>query len=554
MKNRMKDKISEYLSKPIVYAILLNAVFLILSIACFHPHFEEIDDTIMSFILEGVYGRTGDVHLVYINSCMGILLKGLYTFVPLVKWYTLFQYFFLFISFTIITWILSKRMYHGKWMAALFLLLFFYEGYVSVQYTKTAAIVAVAGYLLIFNGLRQDKKVQLSAGVVLGLFGALYRFEMFLLVTAFMFGVGLWELYCEDKKKSFMRRGVLTFASLFLLVGFFECLDMEEYQRDTDWKEYMEFNDARTELLDYRYDILDYSKYGEQLLNENISQNDALLYLTWQFGDDRVFQNQIIEDILALGEERKIDVKMCRALAENLYGEFFVASATMLGGVFLLLWIILSDRKCKLLWIYSTVMLFASLCYFQYSGRWSHRIVFAAWFAYLVIMMLYSDVENKKTMHGMAAILIFLNIGLLFASVTEYRDYMRNEPKAEALLEYTQSQKDSLYLIDTFTDQNSHKYDIFKTFESGCFSNRAYFGGWLTNSPIYLQVTEAFGYQNAYEALQKNTEGNVYLIDNCYPEEKLLFIEEHYGEKLSLEPFENVGGYQIYRVTKEQLE
>ena len=67
-------------------------------------------------------------------------------------------------------------------------------------------------------------------------------------------------------------------------------------------------------------------------------------------------------------------------------------------------------------------------------------------------------------------------------------------------------------------------------------------------------MTKAFGYQNAYEALQKNTDGNVYLIDNCYPEEKLLFIEEHYGEKLSLKPFENVGGYQIYRVTKEQLE
>lgn len=551
----MKKKIKKYLEMPIVFSVLMNALFLVLSLVCFHPHFEENDDVIISFILEGVYGSAGEYHLVYINSCLGALLKTFYALIPLVKWYTLMQYLLLFIAFTAITWILSQKVNNGKLMAVLFLLFSFYEGYVSLQYTKTAAIIVVAGYLLIFSGLRQNKRGQLLLGGVLGLCGALYRFEIFLLVSVFMLGVGLWELYCyRGERKSVIRRGVITFASLFLLVGLLKYADWTNYQHDTNWREYMEFNEARTDLLDYQYDLLDYAEHGEQLSALDVSQNDAMLYLTWQFGDDRVFHQQLIADLLAIDNGKMIDIKMCKAFVENLYNEFFTVNAAMLGGVLLLLWMITSDKKNKLLWIYSLAVLCLSLCYFQYSGRWSHRIVFAAWFAYLAIMMLYSDVESKQTMHGMAAILIFLNIGLLFTSVTVYRDYIRNEAKAEALAEYTQSQKDYLYLIDTFTDQNSYKYDIFKVYESGCFSNRAYFGGWLTNSPIYRQVTKAFGYQNAYEALQKNTDGNVYLIDNCYPEEKLLFIEEHYGEKLSLEPFENVGGYQIYRVTKEQLE
>ncbi len=547
----MRERIKRYTGKPIVFSILLNATFLLVAILCFRPYFEENDDVIISFILEGVYGKT-DYHLVYINTCLGVLLKALYTVLPLIKWHTVFQYLLLFISFTAITWILVKHKNHGKWLALLFLLLSFYEGYVSLQYTKTAAVIVVAGFLLIFCGLRSNHKLQYIIGIVLCLFGALYRFEIFLLITAFMFGVGLWELYHnKEEKRKYILRSAIVFAILFVLVILSKYLDMAQYRSDAAWKEFTEFNDARTDLLDYRYDLLDYEEYAEQLMALHVSENDALLYLTWQFADDRVFNQQLITDLLAENSIRKVDIQLCKAFVENLYREFFVVSAAMLGGVLLLAWIFFSERKrFSSLWIYLTMILAAGLCYFQYSGRFSHRLVFAAWFAYLVIVLLYSEMEIKQSLSGLTAILIFLNIGMLFTSITDYHDYSRSQMEPEVLSEYTQSNADNLYLMDTFTDQNSYKYDVFKVYEPGCYANRAYFGGWLCHSPIYAQITDAFGYQNTFEALQENRNDNVYLIDNCYPEEKLLYIEEHYGEKISLQPVENVGGYQVYRIVQ----
>ena len=576
------NKIKKFLNSPIVFSVLLNAAVLLVSVTLFKPFFEENDDALISMIAEGAYG-TRETHLIYTNVILGSIYKCLYSVSPAIRWHAVIQYAFLFIAFTALTYIIQYSGCHGtesgiknrmnKSMAAILVLSMFYEVYVSIQYSKTAVTVCAIGYVLLLYGagMKEEKLLTIkraslnileAVGFILLIYGMMLRDSSFLLASLLMLPVCLYEFISSVRRK--FRIYILIFAPVLIWFIAVKAIDANAYRTDAAWKGFMEYNDTRMDLLDYRYDLMDRNKYGDRLEAEGISENDALIYLTWQFGDDSVLDTQKMKEILKDAPPRWSVVSCLKALAQHIYEDVLILDPMIVGTLFILIFAAMalyrSGNRVLLLLTASQMIVFCGiLVYYEYCGRWSHRIVFAALLAMMIsllrIWMISCDVKENTDVYRCTyeyayAVVILSCISVLLGNRLDYNKYVREMPDYSGFFKSISGDKDTLYIADTFTFQYAYKYDVFKSYGEGSLDNFVVVGSWFVNSPLTRGITTRYGYSNPVRALamvsdaeaeaqtaaEENTEEDglktkrVVLVDNMYPEEKLLYINEHYGD------------------------
>ena len=592
-----------FLEKRAVFALALNTVFLLAALFLFRPFFEETDDSSLAMIAEGAFGSRCP-YLIYTNIMYGRLLTLLYALIPSVRWHSVLQYIFCFISFTLITYLLDGYR-NGRLISALLLLSSFYEIYVSLQYSKTAALICLAGYIsLIFatgaksagepdrhdlkfvpegtvcrqNGAK-ERVFLFAAGALLLIFGLCLRKECFFLATLFagIFIAGIWirELSLRGRGaikeliKSYMKTFVPVFAVSFGLI----LLNTLACQSDGEWVRFTEYNDTRTELIDYRFDLLDYERYGEELEALGVSENDALLYLTWQFGDDSVFSVSKMREILdapfAQGKLRWVET--AKSFVRHIYDDILTFNPAFMGLMILAgaciagLWEKYRNEKRKggVLSYYPVLFLcsaalFVILVYFELSRRWSHRIIYAAFLMAMVILsfevcLLWAESSVKEYTAIPAGVICISVLTACLGNHFDHNSYLRSVPEVNDYIACVSGDKERLYVADTFTFQDSFKYKVFEPLKEGELGNFVLAGSWYVNSPITRAVTSAFGYDNPYEALRA-ADDRVILSDNIYAAEKLLYLKEHYGEGFKLSEPSERAGIKEYRVIRESEE
>ena len=577
------EKLRKFLNIPIVFSVVLNAAVLLISVTLFKPFFEENDDAFISMIAEGAYGAK-EVHLIYTNVILGSVYKYLYSAYPAIRWHSVLQYVFLFIAFTSLTYIIQYtgsdggkngiqgedkgEIPHGiknrinKPVAALLVLSMFHEVYVSVQYSKTAAVVCAVGYVLLLYGagMRESGRLTISraalntleaTGFLLLIYGMMLRDSSFLLASLLMLPVCLYEFITSVSskiKRHALRIYIFTFVPVLIWFVAVKAVDSQTYKTDAAWNDFMEYNDTRMELLDYRYDLLDYNKYGRRLESLGISENDALLYLTWQFGDDSVLDMAKMTEVLSDAPARWSVVSCLKALAQHIYEDVLILDPMIVGTLFFTISAVtaLYRRRNRLLLsaMASQLIVFCGiLVYYEYCGRWSHRIVFAAMLVTTVgllrIWMKSAD-DTEDIVTGRYtyayAVVILSCISVLLGNRLDYNRHARELPDYSGFFGSIGEDKDTLYIADTFTFQYAYKYDVFKAYGEGSLDNFAAVGSWFVNSPLTRGITMRYGYSNPFRALAMvsehgaDTETGVVLIDNMYAAEKLMYINEHYGE------------------------
>jgi len=520
--------------------------------------------------------------------------------IPSVRWHTVIQYFFIFIAYTSGTYAISKHRY-GIGLSLAAVLSTFYEMYVSLQYTKTAAFMTAVGLVMIYEYVRDakafdrsgktviqepgralfiERKVFAILGIIYMIYGALLRPEAFLIACIPMFFVGCLEL----TRTRLVINYVITLVPTFALVVFFIFINNLVYSSDADWSEFMTYNKARMQLTDYRHDLLHYPTNGEKLAELGISENDAMLIVTYQFGDDEVFDTSCMETIADSFDIKALNLQVFKNLWENI-GIEIMRMTVILPALFLLIILLIctiisersrsdakaiSEARMKLLAMLCMGLLCAmALIYFQYSGRWSHRLVGA-----LVIPTIYSicymldsstlQIEDRGIIFGgnvkdragiFITIIIMLSIGVSGLNCINNRnDYIENRAVIEEknqVTDYFVNNKETLFVIDTFTFQNSFKYDVFTAYEEGSFDNVVSCGSWFMNSPITKKVCNKYGYTNPYDALL-DSNGSAVLLDTYFPNEKALFLTEHYGKLYNAVNVGSIGSITEFKM--ESLE
>lgn len=581
----------------IAYSILFNVIILVIALTVFVPFFEEIDDTHIAMLSEGAYGNN-EWRLIYVNVILGKLYTGLARLFPMVRWHCVLQYVFVFISYVMVTYVISKHK-HGYLMSATMVIATFYELYVSLQYTKTASFITASGVILFFEYVRNTKKLDnisrevsvedkvlrkenivfVCVGILLIYYGSLLRVEAALIACVPLFFIGCLELVRTKKILNYL----MIFIPTFVLVFSGIVVNTNAYRIDSEWNDFMRYNKARMQLTDYRYDILYYPDNGERLAEMGITENDALMIVTIQFADDNIYSTEYMENISNVFGKKPFNLKVFRmlygAIKEEIMKGTVIVPALILFVIILFATIIteksrshpesITDARLKLAAsILMGLICAAAVIYFEYSGRWSHRLIGALFVpAVLGISYMLDGGVNYKETKGIVfggnikdKTVLFLIISCVVITLFNGLNLYRNQVVYKNSLDQYKlgkdeqkeiaSDKDNLYVFDTFTFQYAFKYDVFKPNYVGELDNFVSCGSWFINSPITRKQCQKFSYNNPYEALRSGA-SNVVLLDNCYPKEKALFLTEHYGDTFKEVKIKEQNGFNFYKMELE---
>lgn len=594
------EKISKFSLRKLIASIVINAVVLIASVLVFVPFFEEIDDVHVAMIAEGAYG-TPEWHLIYPNFILGKLYVLLQSIAPMIRWHVILQYVFIYVGYVLLIYILFKHK-RGKYMVVPAILSTFYELYVSIQYTKTAAFVCSVGMLLIFEYVRNKAKVNLArkeiltfdakgtsiedvmyltAALVLIVYGTLLRPESFFIAAVPISAVGIVELL---RTKEFIRY-MCVFVPVLLAVFLLSFFNSYVYSKESNWASFMSYNKARMQLNDYRYDILDFTKYEAKLAELNVSENDALAILTYQFGDDNVLSYERMKEIRDAFPSKSVSYELFANLFEHLVNEFLTHYLIFVGalglGMAYIVAIItdrsksnpgfITDSRRKVLGLVIMIATCgAAIFYFEYSGRFSHRLmasvliptVFAI--CYITDSLPIRENESKivfggnrsdKTLLLSVAFSVMSVIACMLLYIGNVRDYNEYLLIDGVIYEdligiLDDNEEECLYIADTFTFQNAFKYRTFYSEQRCAFDSFVTCGSWFVNSPITKTITQRYGYDNPYDALRSGND-KVVLLDNSGLDCKLLFLKEHYGKVYEAVPLENTRKINVYAIREK---
>lgn len=590
------NRISKFSWKKFIFSVVFNGAVLVAALLIFVPFFEEIDDTHIAMIVEGAFG-VKEWHVVYPNVIIGRLYVLLQTLAPTVRWHVILQYVFIYVAYVFGTYVISKHK-RGIFISIASVLATFYELYVSVQYTKSAAFVSAVGFLLIFEYVRNvtnlanvndtilstknkgkslENKVFVVVAFILVIYGALLRPESVFIAAVPAAAAGILELL---RTKNIIKY-LISFGPLFAIVVLLHVFNSYVYSMDLEWSDFMKYNQARMQLNDYRYDILDFTKYADELNSLNVSENDALAILTYQFGDDNILSYERLAEIRAPFPARHFGYMTFANLFENLVNEIlrsYTLLVGMAGIVLVLIASIVTDRsksspgfikdsRRKLIYMVLTALFCgAAIIYFQYSGRYSHRLIGAIVIPTIFIVcfeidsifirendskIIFGGNKNDVTMSAgivISVVLIGLNGLYYLNNVNEFAAWQSENAPILRELEEMSKDKSTLYVADTFTFQNIHKFDLFGTADEGYLDNFVTCGSWFMNSPITKRITNKYGYSNPFDALKSCNE-NVVLLDNQGVECKTLFLTEHYDNVYSAIKLENRGGINVYKMS-----
>lgn len=314
-------------------------------------------------------------------------------------------------------------------------------------------------------------------------------------------------------------------------------------------------------MVDYHYDALMHEEHSEELSNLGVSENDAFMFLTWQFGDDEYLTADLMNRLIAIEPKGigYVDLDFIEAWVANIYNTIFTVNLLVIG-LLIVIGIFITDRYRKgrflngLTVLVSQAVVIASvLFYYQYNGRWSHRVVYTLLIGefILFIYLLYESGGGVFEVMALACIIILLLFSIVklrLENEFDYQEYKRTSGDFPELISYIQENKDNLFVADMFTMQPYDVYNVFCAAQTGQFDNFTTVGCAYTNSPFMKPITESFGYSNPFKALEGRDE-KVLLIDNNFPDRKITYCNEHGdGMEYELEKYDNIGNLNIYRI------
>ena len=173
------QKIRKYLLKnaEFIQSFFLNILCVFFFKLICEVHFDTDTDQFLNHILSGVYGRHLSAYG-WLHIITGYSLKTLYSVIPQIPWYAFMQYFSVFISLLLLTYIIFKINSHwgGYTANILILILLGYECYARVSYIKTGVLCLIVAGFIFYQMICQRirGRIYLISGIFLLFVGYLW--------------------------------------------------------------------------------------------------------------------------------------------------------------------------------------------------------------------------------------------------------------------------------------------------------------------------------------------------------------------------------------------
>lgn len=556
-----------------VNIVILAAVLLITTLA-----YESNDDFGITLrILEGY----DDVLLINMFLCRALI--PIQAALPGINVFVWMQIFMSFVAFTSVLKLLldQKKSFWFTVVCVLVIAVFAFDHYAQVQFTKTAALLLVAGIMILVDAVTEKKNLLYCLlGLVLVYAGACLRFINLYVAIAF---AALYLLFWVIRRRGALvsdgyLKGGRIFLYIVLVVLVCGTYGVNYYSNhNSEISDYSRYNSLRADVIDYPV----YQSYGtirEELKEMGISKNDLYLIDAWYLDYDGAAS---VENLAKIDDIYLESAAVSPDLKETVkdFVHTMIKNVRHLdpGGIHILLLILLAAGGILCLrpkhWIYIillggfTILLYL---YLYHIGRTVYRASYIADVgAALWLLYYYSDDMQWRGRDGEAGrfaiwerrVLCVLASFLILAAIYPLATYCNDRAQrltdgvmAPQLTEYLQSHQDRFFVFSTREKDTAEIYLHPEQIPAQGFEkNVLCFGGWGTESRFTLDHLKAYGLSNMFGDIIDNDK--VYVVEqkNVHRLEK--YFNKWYGQKgsyISFRQVDEVAGQKIWQVVREK--
>lgn len=549
--------------RAITYSAAINLFFLALCLIFGDLKFGAIDDYFMAARLTGALGTDYNPHLIFVNAIYGYALLPLYHLFPKIGWYYIGEMFSVFLSFTVIGYVLLQRCGErwGAVLAALFTALFASDFYLVVQFTQCASILSAAGMLLFAygvvkpsstdchapNGARNDikKTVPFALGVLLMLWGSVMRWQAFLMGMPF-FCLGMLFIFKDCWKVKW--RVIAGLAILFVGAFAIHSWDQKIYQAP-EYADFVKFQGPRVTFGDN-------SNYNQNAVYEDaeelgLSGKDMHMLTEWVLYDTEVYSVDSLARYASLispyrdkNEVRLIPKNLLNALAHSLRSPLF-----WVWFAFCIIVYCTQRRKFLYLWS-SLALILALLAYLLAMGRLVYRVESGFWlYAAVLAVPLFGrftlDIPRKLA-YSILAIIAVANVFIYATSGEMVRDPSSGAMRTLAIedttdytqvFDYIDSQPDKMFLLsmNAFMRFSHHRNPPYLAEPIGQYRRTVSFGYW---TPYLPEVTDALNDFGVTNPIKDVVHDNVIVLNEPHLVD---FLQRHYYDSVTADTLKEIG-------------
>lgn len=552
----------------------LICLFLLLHIAAvgyavtfLHPYYGSNDEFTLAAIASGAYGSYTQ-YFIYLHSAFGWILKCFYMLFPSVNCYTMVMYGLIFLSLSAIgcTWITRWKKI-GAVMAVMLVLAGLSPLYVELQYTKTAAVVTAAGYVLLFIGGQKAEKwkkafVQ-ALGILLLLLGSWIRFQSFGMVSILAFGFWLARAVGVLKTREWKQflvcdclPCIIAFSCVF---GSIAAENVLVYTPGSQEEHYREYDKARQRLLDYG--VPEWDDYQAEYEALGLTRTDVINLEKWLIADYDRYTADTFNAIVAFRQDRPFQWEYLLDYLRIL----IMKPLFLLGAFGWLLWFAASFRKKKDLPEYVVVFwpgiaLLGVYLYFIKIYRVLPIVVTACLLMFVIfiwsavqerIFEQWEDqLEGKRfAAAGMAGVILTAGLGVNMLIRPLGQPSLQQSEESVAfrnLYDTITKNKNVFYAFDPVSNTGVELgYSIFEKLPDDYLTNIFTLGGWETESPQIVDNLEKYDCRSLLTGLY--TSDQAVLISDTMLEHIMLHLQDIYdGIFITYSKVNQIGNFNLY--------
>lgn len=534
--------------RAFTYSVVINVFFLALCLIFGDLKFGAIDDYFMAARLTGALGTDYNPHLIFVNAIYGYALLPLYHLFPKIGWYYIGEMFSVFLSFTVIGYVLLQRCGErwGAILAALFTALFASDFYLVVQFTQCASILSAAGMLLFVYGVVEKRSTApFALGVLLMLWGSVMRWQAFLMGMPF-FCLGMLFIFKDCWKVKW--RVIAGLAILFVGAFAIHSWDQKIYQAP-EYADFVKFQGPRVTFGDN-------SNYNQNAVYEDaeelgLSGKDMHMLTEWIMYDTEVFSVDSIKQYSDLippyrtnNPKELIPRDLLNALAHSLRSPLF-----WVWFAFCIIVYCTQRRKLPYLWS-SLALILALLAYLMAMGRLVYRVESGFWlYAAVLAVPLFGRFALNiphKLAYSILAIIAAANIFIYATSGEMVRDPSSGAMRTLAIedttdytqvFEYIENQPDKMFLLsmNAFMRFSHHRNPPYLAEPIGQYRRTVSFGYW---TPYLPEVTDALNDFGVTNPIKDVVHDNVIVLNEPH---LAGFLQRHYYDSVAVDTLREIG-------------
>ncbi len=529
MKNNKISKLKLY-EKPFVFSVLFNMFFFALFYLIFTPRFATNDDVGMMFNISGaIDGAVANEYVIFTNIIITKTLKALYSLPINIPWYELYLIAGLFISFSILLYLLIKK--HKSWiyfgLYVCFMMILSAHILRMLQFTISSIMLVLSGILFFIESFRENKKAYLKffAASLIILFGCLMRLESIYIFLVFATSIIIAYLL---GKNITTRQSLYAFMfSITVFAVGFGVLKFHEHLYSTNPKLQNINKHIKVLRTINDYKILKSDKTLTKKLGW--SKNDFTMMEGYFMFMDSIYSFERLKNI----PKAKVFTLSTQKTINSLREIFELGTSVNFILVYSFLFVIflLSIKKLKQL-LTPALLLGASFGLFFLLSLFLKPPPYRVHFPILVFCAFYALYFMPKTKRGKLflptiILAILLSLGSLFKNFQSSTRYQNKFNSIEKYIKQQPKEKIFVNLGYTFPlnywlpFSNLKTLNNFKIVSLGAFQILPTFKTQLSNYKI----------NNLYKAIYTNSNVYVVLQGQGFIKSYIEFMEQHYGIK-----------------------